>query len=44
VLERDLADPAHASAQKASLCDARKLLLERRTEEATAGRRRHETG
>jgi site-specific recombinase XerD len=42
-LERDLADPAHAAAQKASLSDALKLLLERRSEDATAGRRSHET-
>ena len=41
--ERDLADPANAAAKKASLSDALKLLLERRTEEATAGRRSHET-
>src|SRR5262249_46020064 len=42
LLERDVADPAHAAAKKASLSDALKLLLERRTEEATAGRRSHE--
>ena len=42
-LERDFADPAHAAAQKASLSDALKLLLDRRAEEATAGRRSHET-
>jgi len=42
-LERDFADPAHAAAQKATLSDALKLLLDRRTEEATVGRRSHET-
>ena len=42
-LERDGADPAHVAAQKASLSDALQLLIQRRTEEAAAGRRSHET-
>jgi integrase len=41
--ERDGANPAHAATQKASLTDALRLLLQRRTEEATAGRKSHET-
>jgi hypothetical protein len=41
--ERDGANPAHAATQKASLTDALRLLLQRRTEEAIAGRKSHET-
>ena len=42
-LERDGADPAHAASQNASLSAALRLLIDRRTEEAIAGRRSHET-
>lgn len=42
-LERNGANPAHAATQRASLTDALHLLVQRRTEEATAGRKSHET-